>query len=65
MANKKYLLNRFAGADGVYETKKFIVREDVSTDKSGKCLYHRQYIRKSPKAWKEFRAVFGPKTDSY
>lgn len=53
--------NRFAGADAVYSTKKFLVREDVSTSRNGVTLISKRYIRKSPKAYKELEAVFGPR----
>lgn len=39
MLKQKWKKNRFAGADGIYSTKKFYVREDVSTGKDGKTLY--------------------------
>ena len=52
--------NRFAGADNVYTTKNYYVREDVSSDKSGRLFLQRRYIKKSPAATKEYRDVFGP-----
>lgn len=52
--------NRFAGSDGIYSTKKYYVREDVSTGRNGVTLISKRYIRKTPKARKELEAVWGP-----
>lgn len=52
--------NRFAGADNVYMTKNYYVREDVSSDKSGRCFYSRRYIKKDATSTKEYRDIFGP-----
>lgn len=52
--------NRFAGADAVYSTKKYYVREDVSPAKNGAFSVSKRYIRKSPKARRELQAVWGP-----
>lgn len=54
--------NRFAGADNVYTTKNYYVREDVSSDKRGRCFCSRRYIKKTPAATKEYRDIFGPAT---
>ncbi len=51
--------NRFAGSDAVYSTKKYLVREDVCTGKDGITRISKRYIRKSPKAYKEFRDIWG------
>ena len=59
MANSKWKKNRFAGADAIYSTNKYIVREDVSTGKNGVTLVSKRYIRKTPKAIKEARDVWG------
>lgn len=55
----KLISNRFAGSDAVYQTKKYLVREDVSTGKDGITRISKRYIRKSPKAYKEFRGIWG------
>ena len=59
MKNKKVKTNRFAGSDAVYSTKKYFVREDVSTGRDGITRISKRYIRKSPKAWKEFHDIWG------
>ena len=51
--------NRFSGADNVYETKKYYVRQDVWSDSSGRCNVTKKYIRKSPKARSELVQMFG------
>lgn len=57
---RKYIKrNRFAGSDAVYSTKKYLVREDVSTGKDGITRISKRYIRKSPKAWREFHEIWG------
>lgn len=55
---RKWQKNRFAGADTVYSTKKYYVREDVCKGPNGKTLYVKRYIKKSPKAVKEFNTAF-------
>lgn len=42
--SNKWIKNRFAGADGIYSTGKYIVREDICSCKNGKTLYSRKYI---------------------
>lgn len=59
MSKNKWHKNRFAGADGIYSTKKFYVREDVSSGKNGRTLYSKRYIKKSPKATKEVAEIMG------
>lgn len=51
--SNKWIKNRFAGADGIYSTGKYIVREDICSCKNGKTLYSRKYIRKTPQSIKE------------
>ena len=51
--------NRFAGSDAVYSTKKFLVREDLYKGKDGKTRISRTYIKKSPKAYREFDEIWG------
>ena len=58
--NKKSIKrNRFAGSDAVYSTKKYLVREDVSTGVDGIIRISKRYIKKSPQAYKELKDVFG------
>ena len=59
MPKTKWKKNRFAGADGIYATKKFYVREDVSSGKDGKTLYSKRYIKRSPRATKEVSEIMG------
>ena len=60
----KWKKNRFAGSDAVYSTKKYLVREDVSTGRNGVTLISKKYIKKSPQAYKEFHEVWGPAAPS-
>ena len=59
MPKRKVQKNRFAGSDAVYSTKKYLVREDVATGKDGVTRVSKRYIRKSPKAWREFHDIWG------
>ena len=52
--SKKVKSNRFAGSGSVYSTPNYFVREDVAKDKNGVTYISKRYIRKSPKAKKEF-----------
>lgn len=56
---KRMKKNRFAGSDAVYSTKNYLVREDVATGKDGITRVSKRYIRKSPKAWREFHEIWG------
>lgn len=65
MPKTKWKKNRFAGADAIYSTKKYYVREDVSNGKDGQTLYSKRYIKRSPRATKEvaeFRGMLLAKT---
>ncbi len=59
MSKNKWIKNRFAGADGIYSTKRYIVREDVSSGVDGKTLYSRRYIKKDARSIKECSEIFG------
>ena len=52
--------NRFSGADNVYVTKNYYVRQDVCSDARGKLSIEKRYIPKTPASTREYRAVFGP-----
>ena len=56
---RKVKKNRFAGSGAVYSTKKYLVREDVSTGRDGITYISKRYIRKSPKAYREFHEIWG------
>lgn len=43
----KLISNRFAGSDAVYQTKKYLVREDVSTGKNNVIKTEKRYLSKS------------------
>ena len=51
--------NRFAGADNVYSTKKFLVREDISSGSNGRILCSKKYIAKNNRSLREFADIFG------
>ena len=56
---KKIKRNRFAGSDATYSTKKFLVCEYVSTGRDGIARVAKKYIRKSPKAYRERKEIWG------
>lgn len=51
--------NRFAGADNVYSTKKYLVREDISSGSNGRILCSKKYIEKNNRSLREFADIFG------
>ena len=56
---KKRKRNRFAGSDATYSTNKFLVCEYVSTGRDGITRVAKKYIRKSPKAYRERKEIWG------
>ena len=56
---KKCKRNRFAGSDATYSTNKFLVCEYVSTGRNGITYVSKKYIRKSPKAYRERKEIWG------